>query len=192
MYATRESFTPSTAHRPRYRSRNTHRPRSRAASLQTSRLSARSAAPTPRRARASRPTRLPQRPFISPVSPSGARVRPRVNRRGNRQATQQRVNDLTRETVIKLSINTFLLGLSATALTKLVPSHLTQQVQLREIRTELAFTQKRVDNLRADFSRTFDPMQAYSVMQQQSHLIDPNQRPVVFTPRNLTTEQLQP
>ena len=105
---------------------------------------------------------------------------------------QQRVKALTRETAIKLSINTFLIGLSATALAELVPSHLTQRNQLREIRAELDSTQERVQDLRTDFSRTFDPMQAYSVMQQQSHLIDPNQRPVVFTQRGPTADQLQP
>lgn len=116
-----------------------------------------------------------------------------ARRTSDRQGMRQRrIQELTRETAIKLSINTFLIGLSVTAIAKLVPAHLTQRTQLLEIRSELAFTQERVDELRTDFSRTFDPMQAYSVMQQQSHLIDPHQRPVVFTQRSATTDQIQP
>jgi hypothetical protein len=51
---------------------------------------------------------------------------------------------------------------------------------LREVRLEAERTEERVNNLRADFSRSFDPGQAKSVMQEQSHRVDPTQRQVVW------------
>lgn len=105
---------------------------------------------------------------------------------------QRQVTELAQEALLKLSVNTLLMGVSAIALVHLVPAHLTQRNQLREVRSELTFTQTRVDKLRADFSRTFDPMQAQSVMQQQTHLIDPSERPVFFTPKIATLEDSQP
>lgn len=170
MYATRDNYYPQPARRSRLSS--SQRPR-RQAQGHVSRFNGNAA-------------RAPQSPQQTPqrtVQPTRPRPQRRNSRSASRAAGQRHVADLTRETFVKLSINTVLIGLSATALAKLVPSHLTQRSQLREIRSELSFTQARVDKLRTEFSRTFDPMQAQSVMQQQSHLIDPNQRPVVFTPQ---------
>ncbi len=169
MYATRDNYYPQPARRSRLSSSQRPRRQAQGHAFRNSGSA----------------VRAPQ-----PPAPVAQPMRPRPKRRAtqaaSRAAGQRHVTNLTRETLIKLSINTVLIGISATALAKLVPSHLTQRSQLREIRSELSFTQARVDKLRTEFSRTFDPMQAQSVMQQQSHLIDPNQRPVVFTP-NIST-----
>ncbi len=109
-----------------------------------------------------------------------------------RKQPKQSVLALTRETVVKLSINGVLIGMSAIALARLVPTHMTQQAQLREVQAELSFTKGRVDQLRSEFNRSFDPMQAQAVMQQESYRIDPNQRPVVFITPTTTLEDTQP
>jgi hypothetical protein len=96
------------------------------------------------------------------------------------QKQRQRTADFKRETLIKLSVNGFLIAVSVAALSKLVPSLWTQQAQLKEIRVELDSTQDRVGHLRSDFNRTFDPMQGIAVMQQQSYRTDPNQKPIVW------------
>jgi hypothetical protein len=67
-----------------------------------------------------------------------------------------------------------------TALVQLLPYHLSQQAKLREVRAEVKRTETRVNNLRTDFSRSFDSGQAKSVMQEQSYRVDPNQRQVVL------------
>lgn len=139
----------------------------------------------------------PARPSSRPVAPSRKTTIARpsqapskaqlqtLRRSTRRQALvqrkqQQRLADLKRETLIKLSVNGVLIAVSVAALAKLVPSLWTQQAQLKEIRSELISTQTRVGRLRSDFNRTFDPMQGNAVMQQQSFRTDPNQKPVVW------------
>lgn len=150
----------------------------------------------------SRPTRRPvaSRP-ASPVrsaqsAPSKAQVQT-LRRSTRRQALvqrkqQQRMAELKRETLIKLSVNGVLIAVSVAALAKLVPSLWTQQSQLKEINSELISTQTRVGRLRSDFNRTFDPMQGSAVMQQQSYRTDPNQKPVVWVEPGTSSGIQQP
>jgi hypothetical protein len=77
-------------------------------------------------------------------------------------------------------VNILLSTAAIAGLIKLLPHHLSQQAKLREVRLEAERTEERVNNLRADFSRSFDPGQAKSVMQEQSHRVDPTQRQVVW------------
>lgn len=119
-------------------------------------------------------------------------------RRSNRRQAlverkqQQRMAELKRETLIKLSVNGVLIVVSVAALAKLVPSLWTQKSQLKEIRSELISTQTRVGRLRSDFNRTFDPMQGSAVMQQQSYRTDPNQKPVVWVEPGTSSGIQQP
>ena len=84
------------------------------------------------------------------------------------------------EITAKLVVNILLSTAAIAGLIKLLPHHLSQQAKLREVRLEAERTEERVNNLRADFSRSFDPGQAKSVMQEQSHRVDPTQRQVVW------------
>jgi hypothetical protein len=79
-----------------------------------------------------------------------------------------------------LVVNILLSTAAIAGLIKLLPHHISQQAKLREVRIEAERTQERVNNLRADFSRSFDPGQAKSVMQEQSYRVDPAQRQVVW------------
>ena len=65
------------------------------------------------------------------------------------------------------------------ALTQLLPYNMSQQEKLTELREELDITQVRVTHLQKEFSRHFDPKQAETIMQEQSHRVDPKQRRVV-------------
>lgn len=118
-------------------------------------------------------------PRYSPPTPTRQRAMPRHHAK-IRQS--QRVHQLTRETLVKLGVNGVLLGVSSFALVKLLPLHLANQSQLRDVQAELSSTQQRVGHLQDDFNRTFDPTQAKAVMAQQSYRADPNQKRVIFTP----------
>lgn len=84
------------------------------------------------------------------------------------------------ETTAKLVVNLVVSAAAIAGLIQLLPYHLSQQGKLREVRSEVKRTQERVDRLQADFSRSFDPSQAKSIMQEQSPRIDPNQRKIVL------------
>lgn len=141
--------------------------------------------------------RLNRPPAPAPsTAPSKAQLQS-LRRTTRRQALvqrkqQQRLAELKRETLIKLSVNGVLIAVSVAALAKLVPSLWTQQSQLKEIRSELISTQTRVGHLRSDFNRTFDPMQGSAVMQQQSYRTDPNQKPVVWVKPGTSSGIQQP
>jgi len=66
------------------------------------------------------------------------------------------------------------------ALIRLVPQNLAQQARLQELQTEVAFVERRVDQLQDRFNRHFDPQQTRAIMQEQSNRVDPNQRQVIW------------
>jgi hypothetical protein len=83
------------------------------------------------------------------------------------------------------------LGLVAvSALVRLVPYNMMQSTKLKELRTEVAEVEGRVDVLRAEFKRNFDPQQALNVMQEQSARMHPNQRQIIWlTPTDSIAEE---
>lgn len=85
------------------------------------------------------------------------------------------------ETTLKLGINVVLSAAAISALVQILPYHLSQQEKLQEIRAEVKVTESRVNRLRTDFSRHFDPQAAKKIMQEQSSRVDPNQLQVVWS-----------
>ncbi len=114
------------------------------------------------------------RPTLQPLETR--RMVPRTQRRQRRHSYRA----VAGETTVKLVVNMVLSAAALAALVQLLPYHLSQQAKLREVRAEVKRTETRVNNLRTDFSRSFDSGQAKSVMQEQSHRVDPNQRQVVL------------
>jgi hypothetical protein len=92
------------------------------------------------------------------------------------------------ETTAKIGVNLVISAVAVSALTQLLPYHWSQQDKLRDIRTEVKLMEGRVNNLQAEFSRSFDPRQAKSIMEEQGYRFEPNQRRVVF-PKDVTEEQ---
>lgn len=107
---------------------------------------------------------------------SRQQVQARQQVRRNRQ-----VAELTREALVKLTVNGVLMAVATTTLVRLLPSYLSHQAQLRDIQQELDLTESRVSRLQSDFNQAFDPMQAKAVMQQQSYRVDPSEKIVVWT-----------
>lgn len=117
------------------------------------------------------PSRPPLQP---PVNPSQTAPRPKKHLR------QRSYQIMALETSAKITVNLVIITAAVSALSQLLPYHWLQQDKLREIRTEVKLMQGRVDDLRTEFSRNFDPSQANSIRQEQSYRFDPNKRPIVL------------
>jgi hypothetical protein len=65
-------------------------------------------------------------------------------------------------------------------LNQLLSTYQTQTARLEEVNQEVERTQARVDDLKKEFTRTFDPYQSEIIMQEQTNQIKPNQRHVIW------------
>ncbi|NJL82062.1 MAG: hypothetical protein HC890_02075 [Chloroflexaceae bacterium] len=63
-----------------------------------------------------------------------------------------------------------------------MPYHQSQQAKLGEIREEVALVEQRVEALRNNFSRNFDPQQAKTAMKEYSPRTAPNRYRVFWLP----------
>ncbi|MBD3881230.1 hypothetical protein IFO70_05635 [Phormidium tenue FACHB-886] len=117
-----------------------------------------------------------------PPEPSRHQVVRRRKRRNPHRA-------IAIETSFKLGVNGILAIVAVSALVKLIPYNLAQQSKLKEIQTEVAALEGRVDHLEADLNRQFDPQQAMSVMQAESNRVDPRQRQVRWLPPSAATAE---
>ncbi|MBD2294218.1 hypothetical protein H6G06_12115 [Anabaena sphaerica FACHB-251] len=116
----------------------------------------------------------PSRPPLQPVKQRRSVPRPKKHLR------QRSYQIMALETSAKITVNLVIVTAAVSALTQLLPYHWLQQDKLREISTEVKLMEGRVNTLRAEFSRNFDPSQANSIRQEQSYRFDPSQRQVVL------------
>ncbi len=84
------------------------------------------------------------------------------------------------EATVKIILNILLSVCALSALFKLWPEYQSVQDKLQVITAEVKLTEERVSKERANFSRNFDPGQARSIMQEQSHRLDPEQMPIIW------------
>ncbi|BAZ82909.1 MAG: hypothetical protein ACKO9I_21490 [Sphaerospermopsis kisseleviana] len=113
-------------------------------------------------------------PLQPPVKPTRTAPRPK------KHLHQRSYQIMALETSAKITVNLVIITAAVSALSQLMPYHRLQQDKLREIRTEVKLMQGRVDDLRTEFSRNFDPSQANSIRQEQSYRFAPSQLPVVL------------
>jgi uncharacterized membrane protein (DUF106 family) len=95
---------------------------------------------------------------------------------------QHQVRAIALETTAKLMVNLVVCGVAIGTLAQLLPKISAQQAKLREVQTEVKTAQERTVRIQEDFNRYFDPRQAEAIMREQTHLISPKQRQVVFSP----------
>lgn len=111
---------------------------------------------------------------------------PEQPRRSRRQSpsTEQRQHRqhqvLAIETAIKLGVNLVISGAAIAALIQLLPYSVAQQEKLKEIQAEVNTATGRVNKLQAEFGRSFDPHQTKAIIQEQTHLADPNEKVIVW------------
>jgi hypothetical protein len=112
------------------------------------------------------------------------RIEPRelrdVKRTTQRRYRHHAKGGVAIELTIKLLVNSLLSLAALAALVKLLPFHLSQQAKLREISIEVGQTEQRVQHLRDNFNRNFDPQEATKIMQEQNPRVDPHQLRVVW------------
>jgi HAMP domain-containing protein len=84
------------------------------------------------------------------------------------------------ELTAKIIVNSLLSAAAVVTLIKLIPYQYSQQIKLNEVNTEVEEAEKRVERLRENFRRSFDPQQSKKVMQEQSPRVDPQQRRIIF------------
>lgn len=100
--------------------------------------------------------------------------------RPKKHLRQRSYQIMAMETSAKITVNVVIIIAAISALAHLLPYHRLQQSKLREIRTEVKLMEERVNNLRTEFSRNFDPSQAQIIKQEQSYRFAPNKQQVVF------------
>jgi hypothetical protein len=108
------------------------------------------------------------------------RTRRRVGSQSNQQRQQKQHRVVALETSLKLAVNGVLSAVAIVALIRMAPKISAQQAKLAEVQAEVKTTQVRVGRVSEDFNRYFDPRQAQAIMREQSDMIDPKQRTVVF------------
>jgi hypothetical protein len=117
-------------------------------------------------------------PIETPVSSRPATQRRPRRSRPSRRATGNK--GVKVEVTMKLIANSVISVVAIAALFKLLPYQKAQQTKIEEIRLEVETTQKRVDSLRQNFNRYFDPAQSQKVMQEENPRLAPNQRRIVL------------
>lgn len=118
---------------------------------------------------------------IQPSKPTRQPLKP--NQKLSRTQKPQKLHyyrAVVGETTLRLVVNIVLSTAAIAGLVQLLPYQLSQQSKLQEVRREVKRTEARVNNLRSDFSRSFDPRQAQKVMQEQTYRFNPSQRQVVW------------
>lgn len=109
------------------------------------------------------------------------RQQPSSSKKSSRRYDAKRVHQgIAIEATLKLGINLILSVASITALIKLWPYQEIQQAKLAEVKRAVQETEIRVDKLRSQLNRNFDPEQTQKLMQEQSYRVDPNQRRIFW------------
>lgn len=115
-------------------------------------------------------------------SPSRSTVR-----RTSAQSSKVRVTRQHRlvafETFLRLGVNVGLSAIALSTLVYLLPYRTAQAQKLKEVQSEVQQAEARVAQIQSEFSRNFDSNQVKAILQEQTHMVDPNQRVVVFDDR---------
>lgn len=113
-----------------------------------------------------------------PASAAAPRRRQRSSVRG--KPRHNPVQAIAIETTAKLTVNLAISMVAISALVQLVPSYKEQQQKLQEISQEVQHTEDRVQRLRSEFTRNFDPQQTRKIMQEQTELQDPQELQIIW------------
>lgn len=127
-------------------------------------------------------------PVSKPLSKPGSKPRRRSQatnprRQGSLVRAKPRQSPhraIALETTAKLTVNLVISMVAVSALLQLIPSYNEQKQKLQDISQEVQQTEDRVQRLRSEFTRNFDPQQAQKIMQEQTELQDPQQLQIIW------------
>lgn len=117
----------------------------------------------------------------SPLEPRTSK-KPQTPQRQRSPRRLGRTEAIALESMAKMTVNFVLAVTATTGLFRLVPYHLSVQEKMVQLQTEVNRTEERVNRLRSEFDRAFDPQETAKLMQEQSHRVNANskRRPVVW------------
>ena len=131
---------------------------------------------------------------MNAIQPSSPELQPILRRRTiprpKRRLRQRSYQIMALETTVKIGVNFAISAAAISALSQLLPHHWSGQEKLRQVRTEVKTAQERVNNLREEFSNTFDSRQTNSIMQQYGNRIPSNKKQIVLT-NNTTAAEIK-
>lgn len=104
----------------------------------------------------------------------------RLRKRRHKRRRQETYKMVGFEIAIKLVVNGILSLTAIAALARLLPYQQMQLAKLNLIGVERQEVAARVEILRQEFSRNFDPQQSKQVMQEQSPRVDPQKRRIFW------------
>jgi len=82
------------------------------------------------------------------------------------------------ESLFKLSVNSLLALVAIVALIQWVPLYASRQAELRQLQAEVRLIETRVQQLRADMTKEFDPARAKATAESETGRVPVRQRPI--------------
>lgn len=119
----------------------------------------------------------PSKPPLQPRDPRQVATRQKKSRR---RLTSQTQRVIGLENTAKLIANILISTVAVYGIARLLPNFWLQQQRWQEINTEVQQAEGRVNYLRQDFERYFDSSQAYTLMKEESNLLEPGQKQVFW------------
>jgi hypothetical protein len=112
---------------------------------------------------------------FNPPSPNKSRRKSQIDRR---------YKGITAEIILKLALSWIVTIAALASAIKLLPYHFSGQAKLKEVRTQVAETETRVDRLREQLNRNFDPEQSTKLMERYSSSLAPNRSRLFLLPES--------
>lgn len=130
------------------------------------------------------PSRSPSPQHPGPQHPGQQRQRSRRPQAQSHQSRQvQRHRVMAIESGMKVGVNIGLSLIALSTLINLLPHRSIQAQKLKEVQTEVQKAEVRVGQLQADYDRVNDSTQIKSILQEQTHMVDPLQKTLIFDDR---------
>ncbi len=128
--------------------------------------------------------KTPNRKFSHQTASGVSQRKSPIRKRRNYPVEQ----GLVAETSLKLFFS-LVIGMAAVvSVIKLVPYHFSQKAKLKEIRSQVEETERRVEILREQLNRNFDSEQTQILMEEYSPNIAPNRSRVFWEEETMSDE----
>jgi|GEM_PF-5356705 len=129
----------------------------------------------------------------TPNRKNGSQTASKPNKKSNLANRKTRNYPLQQGVVAEISLKLFFSfvigGVAIISVIRLVPYHFSQKAKLKEIRSQVEETERRVEILRKQMNRNFDAEQTPILMEEYSPNIAPNRRRVFWEEEKVESKQ---